>query len=214
MKIIAKQVDPECQDSNFDSVITFMNNDIVFVGNRDYRSHTTPEYDLLIKYIGNAAYDYAYNITNINDTLLNYGFTNPTGKNWSKPKLHQWRGILEADNLEDDENIIKALNLLTGGNWEFTKIRGYCQSDWQGVYYDSSKWSKDDIKALEIDYFNLGTGYDCYPADDPEDTTYIYVYYDDAKKEISDCYGVKPDEVVIYQFDGYTKTPKYKLVED
>lgn len=213
MQIIAKQVDPEYQDSNFD--FDFYEG-IIIDGNRDYISHTTPEYDLIIKYIGNAAYDWD-NHTNkgekISEILRGYGFNNPTGKNWSKIKLHQWREIFEADDPEDDENIIKALNLLTGGNWEYTEIRGYCQGDWQGVYYDSNKWTNENLRFFEITYFNLGSEYECYPADDPEDTIYIYVY-DDARAEISDYYGVKPDEVNIYQFARYTKTPKYKLLED
>jgi hypothetical protein len=113
------------------------------------------------------------------------------------------------------------LNALTGGNWIQTTIRGCCQSDWQDIIYDSEKYTRDDIQRLEIEYFNTGSEWIIHdentePKTPDEISGYsVYCYGwngEQIRAEIADAAGVKPEDVVLFKFSGYTQTAKYEEV--
>lgn len=211
MKLIAKQIPPEYQTSPLDYGDEIFDG-IVSDGNRDYISRTTREYDLITKYLDNACYDWE-NRTYYGDTLTEilrqYGFEKNSGKRWSPRELHDWKLIFEGK-YDEEETILHALDLITGGKWECKTIRGYCQGDWQDIYFDSREYGDEAIKLFEIDYFNMGDEWNVYPENDEDDKTGIYTY-ENPRTEIASAFGVKEEEIELYVFDGYERTAKYKL---
>ncbi len=103
-----------------------------------------------------------------------------------------------------------ALDLITGGAWKYRTIRGYCQGDWQDIYFDSREYNDEDIKIFEMDYFNMGDEWSVYPENDENDQTGIYTYKN-PRAEIASAFGIKEEEIELYVFDGYERTVKYKL---
>ncbi len=211
MKFIAKQVPPEYQESPLFYGDEFFEN-IICDGNRDYMSRTTRTYDIITKYIDDACYDYQNKLTNtITEILQQYGFEKRSGKRWSPSELHMWKLIFSGEYSEEN-TITNALNLLTAGNWECHTIRGYCQGDWQDIYYNTKEYSKNDIELFTIEYFNMGEEWIIHPDDDEEETTSIYTH-NEPRAEIAEAFGVALEDIELYLFDGFTKIAKYKLAE-
>lgn len=125
MKIYAKQVSPEYQESPLFIEGCFPDN-IILTGNRDYDSHTTPEFDQISNYFEDMAgtwendrFFFQWNgagydkITKkpeytLQELLTEYGFTRPDGKPWTTKQRHEWRLLMEREELDDD-GIIEAL---------------------------------------------------------------------------------------------------------
>lgn len=241
MKIYAKQVAPEYQESPLFLDECFPDN-IILDGNSYCKSHTTPEYEQIKCYFDEMAgewenqnfyYEWAgsgytkhkkkpdYNIAEI---LKDYGFTRTDGKAWSNEQKHEWRLLMEREEAADDEKVIlTALELLTGHKWESGTIRGCCQSDWQDIYYRVDKWNREALNAFEIEYFNTGTEWIVDDGEfDPENdsplningcSTYCTEWNEDGiKREIADAFGGSPEDVVLYAFEGWSRTPNYREV--
>lgn len=167
MKIYAKQVPPEYQGWPFDHItIEEMYPGVILHGNRDYNSHTTPEFDAII------------------------------------------------ERFDGEKRILRALHLVTGKRYEKRTIRGYCQGDWQEVYFPIDDYSPEAIRELEIEYFNLGTEWVITSADDPDGFS-VYCYgtsHDEIKKEIADAAGVNPENITMYEFTGWSRSAEYMEV--
>ena len=76
------------------------------------------------------------------------------------------------------------------------------------------------LDEFESVFFNLGTEVmiDMSDREDiaPEDIEGYCTYIastdeDEIKRRIAEDEGVKPEEVKLYMFDGYIKTPKYRV---
>lgn len=126
-----------------------------------------------------------------------------------------------------NNTILRALEIVCGGFWECGIIQGCCQSDWQEVFYDSETWTDEMLRNLEAFYFNTGSEWiAAEPSEEkltPEEIAeeggagvYCIEYMESKiKEEIKEYMGYKNDpavQVVLYQFDGYIQTPKYKEV--
>lgn len=173
MKIYAKQVNPEYQESPL-FIDGFFPDNIILTGNRDFNSHTTPEFDQINSHFedmagtwendrfffqwNGAGYDKIAKKPDytLQELLTEYGFSRPDGKPWTTKQWHEWRLLMEREELDDD-GIIKALQLLTGKAWKAFTIRGCCQSDWQSGFCPVSEWSREALEAFEAEYFNTGT---------------------------------------------------------
>jgi hypothetical protein len=232
MKIHARQIAPEYQTSPIESTgYTFPG--IIFDGNRDFISHTSPIYDRIIQVYdelaveiqcidardGYAAYKTATEA--INDYIPPYTYRD---KPYTTRDIHAIREALRlygTRDYYDGRYIIEMLNALTGGNWIQTTIRGCCQSDWQDIIYDSEKYTRDDIQQLEIEYFNTGSEWIIHDENTEPETpeeicgysVYCYGWNDEQiRAEIADAAGVKPEDVILFKFSGYTQTAKYEEV--
>ena len=67
-------------------------------------------------------------------------------------------------------------------------------------------------REIETEYFNTG---DEWKIDDNGDTFTVYTHSwrdDEKRQEIADAVGCDPSDVILYAFDGYEYTPKYKEV--
>ena len=236
MKIYAKQVNPEYQESPL-FIDGFFPDNIILTGNRDFNSHTTPEFDQINSHFedmagtwendrfffqwNGAGYDKIAKKPEytLQELLTDYGFTRPDGKPWTTKQRHEWRLLMEREELDDD-GIIKALQLLTGKAWKAFTIRGCCQSDWQSGFCPVSEWSREALEAFEAEYFNTGTEWIIHDEDgepeSPEEINGYSVYChgwnsDQIRKEIADAAGeTDPAAVVLYEFTGWSRSPEYK----
>lgn len=115
----------------------------------------------------------------------------------------------------DENRVLRALKLYTGRTWDRVTIRGYCQGDWQDVYYPVDEYSREALQELEIEYFNLGTEWEISRADAREDSYCMYCYSDtpdQIRAEIAAAEGVAPDKVTLLRFNGWTRSASYKEV--
>lgn len=239
MKIYARQISPEYQESPlfFDECFP---DDIILTGNRDYNSHTTPEFDKIISDFDSMAgtwendrFFFRWNGAGydkipqkpeytLQELLTEYGFTRPDGKPWTTQQRHKWRLLMEGeDGAEDENTILTALELLTGHEWESGTIRGSCQSDWQGIYYRADTWSRDRLTAFETEYFNEGSEWIVHDEntepENPEEISGFSMYCTEWREEdiaaaIAEAVGGKPEDVILYAYDGETRTAKYRKV--
>lgn len=238
MKIYAKQVNPEYQESPL--FIDYFPENIILTGNRAHNSHTTPEFDQISGYFEDMAgtwendrFFYRWNGAGydkipqkpeytLQELLTEYGFTRHDGKPWTTQQRHRWRLLMEGeDGAEEEETIIAALELLTGHKWKSGIIRGGCQGDWQGVYYRADTWSRDRLTAFETEYFNTGTEWIVHDEETepetPEEISGFSMYCTEWREEdiaaaIAEAAGGKPEDVILYAYDGETRTAKYRKV--
>ena len=170
MKIYAKQISPENQESPLFLGEEFWPEGIILDGNRDYTSRTISAYDDIKRYFDDmaAAWEndgcyYSYEETaegyrsvrhtckreyNIAETLREYGFQREDGKAWTTKQRHEWRLLMESGQEADDEKLIlAALRLITGKEWNTKTINGCCQGDWQRVFM---KWKNGVLKHWKI----------------------------------------------------------------
>lgn len=222
-KLYARQISPEFQESPLMLGDEFMMEGVIITGNRDYMDYTTDEYDSYMKNIDNVCYEadnMDYNgYKNISEIINEY-FPKPNGKKYSTQEIHRWKNIINGEKYpDDDENIIEALTLMTGNVWETTTIRGCCQGDWQGVFYDTSKVDSSDIEILECEYFNTGSEWivdddEEFDGENPETisgcTIYCHGWRDeDIKQEIADAFNYDVNNVALYQISGEHRHTSY-----
>lgn len=220
MKIYAKQVPPEWQESPLFLEGCFPDN-VILDGNRYYQSHTTPEYDRLISGMDDLTYElarlgteYAWykNATEaISDMLPRFD-----GKQYNTRQVHEWLRIIDDWNTGNNDNLVcSALHLMTGKEYEAHTIRGCCQGDWQKGYFPAD-WTRDDISRFESEYFNTGSEWLIHEGDTPpagpDDiegySLYCTAWNDDGiKQEIADAAGGSPDDVVLYPFEQFQQVP-------
>lgn len=115
----------------------------------------------------------------------------------------------------DEKQILRALHLCTGKKWDRTTIRGYSQGEWQDVYFPVGKYSPEDLRTLEIEYFNLGSEWEIIDENDPDESYCMYCYSDTPeaiRAEIANNEGVPPEAVTLYQFTGWSRTASHREV--
>lgn len=127
----------------------------------------------------------------------------------------------EAGSLEKNNILCKVLSVVTGRKWDWRIIRGYCQGDWNEIFYSVDDWSREALAAFETMYFNTGSewiihdeentpegpedisGYSCYIVADTEEGI---------RKELAAVAGCAPSDLVIWAFDEFIKVARYKAV--
>lgn len=241
MKLYAKQVPPEGQESPLDFSEDCMEG-IVLDGNDRLRSHTTPAFDHVVKHLEDMSEDWREQQTiwtYINgrpvkqlkescdytaaDALRDYQFNkqlaDKDGGDWTEAELAAWKELLMDNRIAEADAVLKAMSLITGHAWKRTTITGSSPSDWQTVYYDCELWGQDSLNTFETEYFNEGTEWIIHEGDAPESpdeieghSVYCVKYGEEAiKREIAAIEGVKPEDVVLFVFDGYERIAKYAV---
>lgn len=195
---------------------------VILTGNRNYLSIYPSELESLqqnIEWFNSDLVGYQGFHGNLTE-LANYYFKKHNGKRWSKHELALWRHVsdLTEDYSSDNEEeaYLLALKLITGKEWRSICIKGFCQGDWQEGYV-SSDISQEDVNYIEMCYFNTGSEYKIYESkeafDNKEPDTSMYIDSYNSKETLCKMLSCEPEEVEVYDFDGYTKTPKYVLVD-
>lgn len=111
----------------------------------------------------------------------------------------------------------RVLEIVRGEEYENACIRGCCQGDWQNIIYPAS-YGREWLEAFETEYFNTGTEWiihegDDAPGDPDEIEGYsIYCHTYEPRAEIAAATGSNPADVILYEFDGYTRRAEWKVV--
>lgn len=191
MKYKAYQIAPEYQKSPLYLDRDFANFEgMEIYGNRDYESRTSQTFD------------------NVRGALYYDNFDAFDVSESDKKKLHELAEKY-AYSGRNEEIITAALSIVTGHKWDYKQINGSCKNEWNIIYYRPELWSKAALCAFEIEYFNTGTEWRVQDEDGAE--TYIYVYeYGQEREEIAEALGVNTVDIVLYWFDGWTRTEKYR----
>lgn len=161
---------------------------------------------------GNKNYDryISQTFNNILDALYHDNFDAFDVAESDEKKLHELAEKY-AHPGRNEEIITAALSIVTGQKWDHMQIRGSCQSDWNIIYYRPELWSAAALRAFEAEYFNTGTEWSIQD-ENGEEITLVYTHeYNQEKEEIAEALGVNTADIVLYWFDGWTKTERYKL---
>ncbi len=119
---------------------------------------------------------------------------------------------------DENNSICELLSIITGKLWAWRTLRGCCQSDWVEAFYPVHSWSREYIKNFETEYFNTGSEWiihdgDDAPGDPDEINGYsIYCHSYDPREEIAKEHGAKPEDVVLYEFSGFTRVARWEAV--
>lgn len=227
MKIHAKQVPPEYQESPL-FLGDWPENVHVF-GNRHFNEHG--DYYKTVEHINNLSQDIDelrggcgwYTGESLESLLQDYF---PREKPYTRAErlrvLDLVMEFFNAREYSDDERaaVLGFMEMRDGIEYTAAEIRGCCQGDWQNIVYPAA-WGRDWLEEFEAEYFNTGSEWiidDTGDAvTDPGDivgwSTYCHSWSNDGiRAEIAAAVGVNTDDVILYEFDGWTKTAHYKEV--
>lgn len=122
-------------------------------------------------------------------------------------------------------NLCQGLNIITNHTWSNKAIYGSAQGEWNNIVYPDDVFTPKDIDTLSCLYWNEGTEWsisDCYPEDNDdtqrtiEEIEFEYGHYsilydtEDIKQEIAQMNDISPNDVTLFVFEKYIKTPDYK----
>ena len=224
-KIYALQIAPEYQES---PLVWDMYNlrgtyweDIEISGNRDFRDHVSEEFETACCVcdswdFSNALDELWYGESDVYNTLRDVldDFL-PREKPYTDAEENRLKRIIKAYHaraLSDDEYFLEILSLVKGERYIKWCIRGCTQSDWQYIYFPADKYSDEDIKIFEVEYFNTGTEWTIHdeetPPENPDDICGYSIYChgwnnEQIKQEIADAAGGDPADVVFYEFSKW-----------
>ena len=216
MKIYAKQVPPEYQESPL-----FMDDwpENVFVfGNRHFTDHAGRLDD--IKQALCDIYDVCQgwsNYSKLSDVMPG----RDDGREYTRDERLTFARLAanyaEYSYNSDDESklLCDALELITGQKYECTTIGGCCQGDWQDIIYPA-EYGRDWLRDFETEYFNTGAEWRISENDPESDDCYYFYSHswsdDGIREEIAAAAGVEPGDVVLYEFTGWSRSPEYREV--
>jgi hypothetical protein len=232
MAIYARQISPEYQDGYYllDDDFCISEGKYIIDGNREFKSYTNEVYNTLCRNIEEMADSYEAIVekspyryfNNVTEILKYYGIEKENGKQWSNKDKKEWKNILAIYNdiYNDEDLICKALSLIYSVDYDYIEIRGSVQSEWQGLYYNADAITNEAIKQIETIYFNTGSEWivdveneEITSADEINGFS-IYCFSwnaDGIRAEIADAAGVSVDDVILYQFAGYSRTACYNI---
>ena len=218
-KVYARQVNPMYSGEFISDIFEYDEyyNNITVCGNDSlYCRQTevfTRVYDALNS--GNLAYyldnidNYYTPYTTVTEAINDYLYRED-GKKYSCKDIHDLRKLVDeystCHSSKENDIICKVLSIVTRQDYDYTSIRGYCQGDWNEVFYPVDEYSNDDIRTFEAYYFNTGSEWIIHDGNDiPEsaediDGYSMYCVTYDAQKEIAESEGVNPEDVVLYEY--------------
>ena len=221
MKVYAKQVPPEYQESPLFLGDCFPENIAVYGNERmnDHipaifeRVHTALECAEIIDAWEEQQRGYGYKTwaDALRDLVPVDGrgpYTREERKRWPKLALEYYTA--KRGSYEEENALCEALELATGKPWETGTIRGCSQGDWQNVCYPADDWSRDDLARFEAEYFNTGTEWIIDP-DGNSVSVYVTAWDDDGtRQELADAYGCEASDIILQKFTGWSKTANYE----
>ena len=217
MKIYAKQVPPEYQESPLFHDELWPENVFVF-GNKWLTDHAGRLED--IKQAMEDIYDVC-NGWSYTNKLCDVIPARDDGRSYTRAErltlARLAKNYAEYSYNSDDENALlcDVLELITGQEYENGTIRGCCQGDWQEIIYPA-EYGRDWLSDFETEYFNTGAEWRI-SENDPESDDNYYMYThgwsdDGIRDEIAAAAGVDPGDVILYKFTGWSRSPEYREV--
>ena len=136
-------------DPHYKSILEVLQN--YFDVSQDIADSRCGEYDSIAEYINdvsprqdNKPYT-EEQLTGWDDAAKSYNFPKADGYNpYSRIYDEMW-------------GICKALSLVSGEEFDWKEIHGCCQGEYNRVIYPESRFSEQDIRNFECEFFNLGT---------------------------------------------------------
>lgn len=233
MKIYARQIDPQYQDSRVFDDDTYGVEYINICGNRDYQSRTSSVFDRVKECLdtGELADDIeavmGKNPNAIYGTVteaINNQLWRDDGKPYNTRQIGKLKKLVlkysECKSSEGDQILVDVLSIVTGEKWDYKQITGCCQSEWNIVYYPVQYWTKETLESFETMYFNTGSEWIVHEGDtgptSPEEIngcSYYCVSWNDEgiKKELAEAVGGKPEDIVLYKYTGSISIPTYNV---
>lgn len=226
-KIYARQVPPEYQESPLQLCEEYPENVFVF-GNPRMIGHRADEIEEIREALENIAADieesgkHPCDEIDVWETVENYFPARADGKPWVVGNImlivKYALELAEHPHKKRDEYeiIADALELVHDEQFRVCLLRGCCQGDWQYCIYPAA-YGDEFRETFEAEYFNTGTEWIIHEDDDapeePDDVNGFSMYCTgDPREEIAAEMGVNPDDVVLYEFDGYTRRACWKVV--
>ena len=224
MKIYAKQVPPEYQESPLFMGECWPENVFVF-GHRDFNDHSGRLEDIrrglenIAETFGDMQNGESWTRNGNLHAAIWYELPRDSGSGYTRAERLR---IVELSNnycncrsYDENDILCDVLELITGQKYENGTIRGCCQGDWQEIIYPAEH-GREWLDHFETEYFNTGAEWRI-SENDPEsdDNYYMYTHNwsdDDIRAEIAAAAGVDPGDVILYTFTGWSKTPEYREV--
>lgn len=219
MKIYAKQVPPEFQESPLFYGDEFWPENVFVFGNRDYNQHADTLNELRTA---------LENIVEVFDDMQQgQGWTDDLAyaihcelpeeyrREYSRPERLKMVELANeycfAKSYEENDILCKVLELITGKTWDNSTIRGCCQGDWQEIIFPA-EYGREWLEHFEAEYFNTGTEWIIDP-DGDNISVYAHEWNNEGiKKELAAAVGVEPENIIMQAFSGWTKTAAYTEV--
>lgn len=233
MKIYARQINPQYQDSR---IFDDDGNGVEYInvwGNRDYQSRTSSVFDRVRECLnaGELADDIKaimeknpYAIYGNVTEAINNQLWRDDGKTYGTRQIGKLKQLVlrynDCDSSEKDQILVDVLSIVTGEEWDYKEIHGYCQGEWNTVYYPVRWWTKESLEAFETMYFNTGSEWIVHDGDteptSPEEIdgcAYYCVSWNDEgiKKELAEVAGGNAEDVVLYKYAGSRSIPIYNV---
>jgi hypothetical protein len=214
--VYAKTMSPELFDYRFyeDDI----DERVMIDGHNDYADLNAD----LIKAARKMYEDYDYELPSYNNSIKAYAEDRlpkrKNGKNFSAQQLRLMKMALDH-NLEE-AFIAESISAVMCEEYKVTYLKGSVQREWVIAYVPESM-KAEEIAYVEAIYFGTGTEVMIHDdAGEPKDGGDVsgYCFYttkyfeDDLKEEIAERVGCPTTEVVLFMFDGYQRTAKYKRV--
>lgn len=233
MKIYARQIDPQYQDSR---VFDDDGNGVEYInvwGNKDYQSRTSNVFNRVRECLDSG--ELADDIKAIAEKSQYAAFGNVTeainsqlwrddGKAYNTKQIGKLKQLVlrysDCKSGEEDQILVDVLSIVTGEEWDYKEIHGCCQGEWNTVYYPVKYWTKESLESFEIMYFNTGSEWIVHEGDteptSPEEIdgcAYYCVSWNDEgiKKELAEATGGKAEDVVLYKYAGSVSMPIYEV---
>lgn len=219
MKIIAKQIPPEYQESPlFLDSESWPENVFVF-GNRDFNQHAEPLEGLrtALENIADVFDDMQHGNGWTNDLqyAIRCELPDEYARYYERPDrlriVELANQYSECRSNEENDILCAALELFTGKSWSSGTIRGSCQGDWQEIIYPA-EYGRDWLEEFETEYFNTGTE---WIVDPDGDNVSVYAHgwsQDQIRTELAEAVGTTPDKIVLMELTGWSRTAVYTEV--
>ena len=218
-KVYARQVNPAYSGDFIGDIFKYDEafQNITVFGNRDLYGRKTEVFERVYEVLRSG--DLAEALENVGEEYswyktateaINDYLHREDEKPYSTKDIHTLKRLVEEFQTcrRDKENsiICAVLSLVTRLEYDYTTIRGCCQGEWNEVFYPVDKYSIEDIREFETYYFNTGSEWIIHDSEEkpenPEDiegySMYCVTY--DVRKEIAESEGVKPEDVVLYEY--------------
>ena len=210
MKIYAKQVPPEYQESPLFHDELWPENVFVF-GNRHLQQHDGRLEDI------KQALDDIYDVCQGWSYIRKLEYVIPKrddGREYTRDERLTFarlaKNYQEYSYNSDDGNALlcDVLELITGQKYVYTEIHGCVQGDWQEIIYPA-EYGREWLSDFETEYFNTGADWII----DDDWNIYTHAWRDsDIRDEIAAAAGVDPGDVIMYQFTGWSRSATYAEV--
>ena len=106
----------------------------------------------------------------------------------------------------NDEEILQNLKKETGKDYKQRTLRGYCQSDWQNLFFVEGTLTEKQIDYIEAYYFGMVQEY----FDTVEECCFIVCDFEDTKTALAEQTGEDKNNIIIKKITGYIKTPVFE----